>query len=454
MFHEVIEEWDADLRGGDPLGFPGYRDQLDRLGPGEESVRTGCTSHYAYVDGRFEVLGGSMGAVAGERVVRAYDRATQRRMPIVVVTRSGGARMQEGMVSLVQLARTAAAARRHQDAGLLSLAVLAHPTTGGVLVSYAAHADLRAAHRGATLGFAGPRVAEAVVGEALPEGSHTAESAHRHGLVDALLAAGEEAAWIDAALGLVSDPLVPAELPPVAEPDEPGAWGEVLRSRSAARPTGIDRAARLCTSWTELRGGDPVVRAGLATIDRRRVVVVATDRRAGHGRPGVAGYRLARRAFALAERLDLPVLTLVDTPGADPSAESEAAGIAVEIARTFGAMAALEVPTVSVCVGEGGSGGALALAHADRLLIQEHAVFSVIGPEGAAAILERDPQRAPEVAEHLALTSAELLDLGIVDTVVGEDDRALADAVRAALSAASPGERARRVDAATRRWLR
>src|SRR5207248_11625790 len=167
------------------------------------------------------------------------------------------------------------------------------------------------------------------------------------------------------------------------------------------------------------------------------------------------GYRLAQRAIALAGRLSLPLLTFVVTPGADPSAASEADGIAGEIARTFAAMAELPTTSASVCVGEGGSGGALALAHADRLLIQEHAVFSVIAPEGAAAILERDAGKAPELAARLKLTSADLLQLGIVDAVVAEPDPAgLRLAVVAALNEATPGDRDRRVDRATARWIR
>ncbi len=140
--------------------------------------------------------------------------------------------------------------------------------------------------------------------------------------------------------------------------------------------------------------------------------MVATDRYVRDGRPSPDGYRLAQRAFELAQRLSLPVVTLVDTPGADPSDDAEDHGIAVELARTFAIMGALEVPTVAVCVGEGGSGGALALCHADRLLMQEHAVFSVLGPEGAAAVLERDPTRAPQMAERLHLTSGDLARAG------------------------------------------
>jgi acyl-CoA carboxylase subunit beta len=178
------------------------------------------------------------------------------------------------------------------------------------------------------------------------------------------------------------------------------------------------------------------------------------DRHAGDGRPRPAGYRLAQRAISLAGRLSLPLLTFVDTPGADPSASSEADGIAGEIARTFRAMAELTTTSVCVCVGEGGSGGALALAHADRLLIQEHAVFSVIAPEGAAAILERDAGKAPELAARLKLTSADLANLGIVDGVVSEPDPGgLRLAIVAAFNEAAPGDRDRRIDRATLRWV-
>jgi acetyl-CoA carboxylase carboxyl transferase subunit beta len=195
------------------------------------------------------------------------------------------------------------------------------------------------------------------------------------------------------------------------------------------------------------------MRAGLATVAGHRCVVVATDRYHGDGRPGPDGYRLAQRAVALAGRLGLPVVTLVDTPGADPSPRSEADGLALEIAQTFRALADCPTPVVSVCVGEGGSGGALALSYADRLLMAEHAVFSVIAPEGAAAILERDLAGAAGVADRLRLTSRDMLSLGIVDDVVAEGQTALDAAVGAALESAVAGEREARFDRVTSRWL-
>jgi acyl-CoA carboxylase subunit beta len=457
-FHPTTEEWDADLIAGDPLGFPGYAAQRDALAASGESVRTGRTEHYAFIEGRFEVLGGTMGAAAGEKVVRAYDRARDLRLPMVALTRTGGARLQEGMVALVQLARTAAAARRHAEAGLLSLAVYGSPTTGGVLASYASLVDLRAVVAGAVIGFAGPRVAEGTLGVPLPPGSHTAESVYEHGLADARLGADDVAGWVEAALGLTDRPLPTRSLPTWEAALDGGtagsdAWIEVLRSRAVGRPSGIDRAARLCSSWVELRGTNPTVRAGLARVAGRRCVVVATDRYCASGRPTPAGFRLAQRAVTLAGRLGMPVVTLVDTPGADPSPEAEVDGVASEIAGTLAALASCPTPTVAVCVGEGGSGGALALSYADRLLMCEHATFSVIAPEGAAAILERDATKAAEVADRLRLTSGDMLELGIVDEVIGEDQGALDEAVDRALQEATAGERERRWDAVTARWL-
>ena len=449
--HPIQKTWDDHLTGGDPLAWPGYSP------PAEESVVTGRTQHYAFVEGRFDVLGGSMGAAHGEKVVRAYRRAVEERLPMVVLSASGGARMQEGMVSLIQMARTAGAARDHSVAGLLSLAVHRGPTTGGVLASYASLVDVSAARPGAIIGFTGPRVVELTTGERLPEGSHTAESAYRHGLVDALVSQDEEAAWIDVVLGIATAAAVtPASVVADAEPGD-GPWGEVQRARGRRRLTGRQWADLLCTPWVDLRGTDPTLTAGVTAIDGRRLIVIAADRRAtgraGDGRHQPAGYRLARRAIALAGRLGLPLLTFVDIAGADPGPDAEADGIAREIALTFAAMDGLVTPSVSVCVGEGGSGGALALAYADRLLIQQHAIFSVIAPEGAAAILERDAAKAPELAAQLRLTSTDLLDLGIVDEVVGEDSLSLGRALVAALDAARPGDRRRRFDDVTARWL-
>lgn len=469
MLTALVEEWDVDLASGDPLTFPGYRAKLDGLD--HESVRTGLAdlsgTRIVLIEGDFEVIGGSMGLVHGEKVVRAFDRATDARLPVLVVTQSGGARMQEGMVALVQMARTVAAARRHAAAGLLSVAVHRSPTTGGVLASYGSLADLRVVEAGATVGFAGPRVVEQTTGEEVANRSHSAETAFDAGLVDDMVVGDDAAlAWVRGVLGIDETPLVVADPPggpapePAAEPNS--AWHAVLAARHPGRPSGIHVAAAASTSWIELGvGTDPALRTAIATVGGHRTVVVACDRYAGSGRPSPAGFRLAQRGIHLAGRLGLPVVTFVDTPGAEPGSSAENDGIAVEIARTFAAMAEVPTATISVCVGEGGSGGALALAAADRLLLQDEAVFSVIGPEGAAAILERDASRAPQVAPLLRLTSTDLVDLGIVDRTVPDDIDDTIAAVHHELDEVAGGQaawvgqgRLRRFDAATDRWLR
>nr|WP_246497247.1 carboxyl transferase domain-containing protein [Sphaerisporangium rubeum] len=437
-----------------------------------ESVRTGLVriggTRAALIESRYENFGGTMGAVAGERIARAFRRATDLRVPVVALIATGGARLQEGMVSLIQMGRTASARIVHANAGLLTAAVYRSPTTGGVYASWGSLADLRAASAGAVMGFGGPRVVEQVTGQAPPPTSHTAESAYAAGLVDAVVTGEDETAWLEAVLGVRERPLrVDLRRPPVPLPDRgdggvPAAGRQVLlEARSRKRPSGLEWAAALCSSWVDLHGTDPVIRAGLAVVGGRRAVVVAMDRHAradGAARPGPADYRLAQRAIALADQLGLPILTLIDTPGAEPGPRSEAGGIAAEIARTLQALARTRSVSVSVCVGEGGSGGAVALGYTDRAFMLDDAVFSVIGPEAAAVVLFRDPSRAGEMADAMRITGADLRRLGIVDGLLPGAGpravRAVRDAVLTAFDTAAPGDRDVRSDRATQVWLR
>ncbi|MCX5294034.1 carboxyl transferase domain-containing protein [Streptomyces sp. NBC_00183] len=457
----LTHEWDVDLASANPLRFPGY----DAPAPQDESVRTGVTEHprgpLVVIECRFDRHGGTMGVAAGERIVRAFDRAREERLPVAAFVASGGARLQEGLVSLTQMARTAGAVGRLRRAGLPFAAVLRPHTTGGVYASWASLADVLAAEPGATIGFAGPRVVAQVTGSFPPADSHTAEAAYTQGRVDALV--GPEAHWVwlgnalygpGPALRLPPGRPLPAPRKPV--PRDP--WAAVLHARDPRRPSGLEWSALLTEGWVELRGGDPAVRAGLAVMAGERLVVVAMDR---HSRPDAAarvlpaGFRLAQRAFDLAERLRLPVLTLIDTPGAEPGPAAEADGVAGEIARTLLAMSGLTVPTVAVCVGEGGSGGAMAFAYTDRLFLLEGSVFSVIGPEPGAAVLFRDASRAAELARSFRLTAVELARLGVVDDVLPDGDvDAIRSAVLAALREAHPGERDARMDRLARSHLR
>jgi acetyl-CoA carboxylase carboxyl transferase subunit beta len=452
----VLEVWDDGLTSADPLDFPGYAVP----GPDSESVRTALVElggrPAVWIDCDFGRAGGTMGAVAGERIVRAFDRALRLGVPVVETVSTGGARLQEGMVSLVQMPRTVSAAARHAAAGLRSAAHLRSPTTGGVFASFVSSADLRAAEPAAVIGFGGPRVVAQVTGARPPATSHTAESALRHGLVDAVVSRAGCWRWLASAVGaepappLVPPPGRPSGLPGNAPAGTP--YEHLLRARRPDRPSGLEWAGWLTESWTEIRGADPAIRAGVATVAGTPAVVVVMDRFAGRfgaGAPGPGAYRLAQRAVQLAARLRLPVLTLVDTPGAHPGAESEAEGLAGEIARTLLALAGLPTPSVCLLVGEGGSGGAVALAHTDLLYVLDGAAFSVIGPEAGAAILYRDADRAASLAGALRMTPGELLRLGVVDQVLPERTGPVRAAVAAALTGGPAGARDTRPDLAT-----
>jgi acetyl-CoA carboxylase carboxyl transferase subunit beta len=422
----TFETSDSELVSHDPLGWPGY---MGDEGYRNESVSAGP----ARIDGRevelalfdFSVMGGSMGEVAGERLARALERAAARRVPFVLRTSTGGARMQEGMRALVQMPKVVAARIELARAHSPFIAVLGHPTTGGVLASLAALADVTVAEAGATIGFAGPRVAEAFTGKPLGGLSHKAETALGSGLVDDVIEPSEMRRYLQRAVATLAadvpeaaDP--PREDDPPSEPEDP--WASVERARSAGRPLGFELLLEMADSLIELRGDregedDPAVDCAITRVRGRRIVAIALDRERV---PGPGAYRKARRCIEIAGRLDLPIVTLVDTRGADPGEHSESHGIAWEIARTFEAMLSAPVPTLSIVTGEGGSGGALAFAATDALLIYRDAVFSVIGPEMTAEILWRDPTRAPEAAALLKPTAAGLLELGIADGILPE----------------------------------
>jgi acetyl-CoA carboxylase carboxyl transferase subunit beta len=362
-----------------------------------------------------------MGVAAGERICRAFEHASGIGVPVIALTASGGARMQEGMLALSQMPATLSAREKLARAHRPFICYLRNPTTGGVFASFANSADVLWAEPRATIGFAGPRVAETVTGEPLPEGSHTAESAYDAALVDEIVPDDELAARLREIFRQrqfahapmrrdVDEPVAPAGL---------DAWSEVGLARHERRPSGWDYVP----GGTRLRRGvlDPTI---LVSIQRegfaptKMPLFIAQDRSAGHGRTTVSGYRAIRRAIATAVRLDIPIVTVVDTPGADPSSRSEEEGIAAEISATFEALLEAPVPTLSIVVGEGGSGGALALAVCDVVMIQQHAIFSVIAPEGAASILRREDPSG--VAGDLRLTSFDLRRLGLADAVIPE----------------------------------
>jgi acetyl-CoA carboxylase carboxyl transferase subunit beta len=448
-----FRELDRGLISVDPLRFTDQRAYLDRLA--EARARTGLREAVIIGEARlegaravlgvfdFEFMGGTMGSVVGEKVADAFEYAASRRLPIVIVSSSGGARMQEGMLSLMQMAKTAAAQAAHDAAGLAFISVLAHPTFGGVAASFASLGDVIIAEPHAQIGFVGPRVIEMTLHMLLPKDSHSAEFLFRSGMVDLIVGRVDLRAALTYLLGHLSPragvrhgAVRPARRERPRRPRgraEVAPWDTVLLARHPDRPTAFDYIDRLVTRFVELHGDryfgdDPAIVSGLGEFGDQTVMVIAQERGGSpeeqeFRRRGMAlpeGYRKALRMMHLAAKFRLPVMTLIDTPGAYPGPEAEQRGIAQALARNLQAMAVLPTPVIAAVIGEGGSGGALSLGVADRVLMLEHAIYSVIAPEGAAAILWRDPTKAAQVAEALKITAADLLRLGIIDAIVPE----------------------------------
>ncbi|MBL1291346.1 acetyl-CoA carboxylase [Streptomyces sp. For3] len=410
-----------------PLGWSGYAESRARA-----SARTGEEESVLYgtgvVDGRecvlvafeFGFLGGSLGSRTGDRLEAAYALAGERRLPLVSLVATGGSRMQEGMIALIQLQRVARASSRLRAQGLAQIAVLRDPTTGGGWATVGAGSDVVLALPGAQIGFAGSRVRPA----GADPYAYTAEGQLAAGHIDAVVTPeelpGTLGRWL-AALTLTG----PAQAAPV-----PGAlsatglpatgWEAVEQARAAARPRAeayLDAyfEDRLPLSGDRCGGRDPGLLCGVGLHAGRPVAYAAQCGTAT--RP--AGYRTAARVIRLADRLGLPVLTLIDTPGAANDAEAERAGAGAAIAEVFAAVAGARVPVTTLVIGEGGSGGALALAAPDNTHVTADSYFSVIAPELAAAILKRGPDEVRSTAGQLRLRPQDLVELGIARSVVG-----------------------------------
>ena len=404
----------------------------------DESVLTGegllRGRRVAVVAGEFAFLGGSIGVASAERLVRAIERATAAGLPLLASPSSGGTRMQEGTVAFLQMVKISAALVAHKAAGLPYLVYLRHPTTGGVLASWGSLGHVTVAEPGALVGFLGPRVYEALYGEPFPAGVQQSENLYDHGLIDAVLPADQVAELAGRALSVLMAPReLPGGVPSASAPDlEPvggdvPAWESITRSRRADRP-GVRRLLRFAaTDVVPLSGTgegerDPGLLIALARFGGAPCVVLGQDRREQTpDRPlGPGALREARRGMRLARELRLPLVTIIDTPGAALSREAEEGGLAGEIARSLAELVALEAPTLSVLLGQGTGGAALALVPADRVIAAQHGWLSPLPPEGASAIVHRDLDHAAEMAERQGVRSADLRAAGIVDAIVPE----------------------------------
>ena len=483
---DSFEEWDTGLSTENPLhmiGYPGKIKALLDKTKLDEAVVTGKARigenevALMVMDGRF--LMASMGEVVGEKIARGVERATKEKLPVIIFTCSGGARMQEGMTSLMQMAKTSAALKRHSDAGLLYITVLTDPTTGGVTASFAMLGDIILAEPKALIGFAGPRVIEQTIHKKLPKGFQRSEFLLKHGFIDKIVERKDMKTVLEQILtmhrlttkhsGIVKNTGAVSEIntdlntvnPSSKREDvqavsnknagksrkqklslaqkkragEKTAWERVLTSREKDRPVGEDYIYGLFEEFIEFHGDrnfgdDAAICGGIAYFQGKPVTVIAQMKgkstaeniARNFGMPEPEGYRKALRLMKQAEKFHRPIICFVDTPGAFCGMEAEERGQGEAIARNLYEMSALKTPILSVLIGEGGSGGALAMAVADEVWILENAVYSILSPEGYAAILWKDGSQAARAAKAMKLTSYDLYKAGFVEKIIPEPE--------------------------------
>lgn len=460
-----FENWFEEEKTGNPLNFPEYEEKVaatqEKTGLSEGVTIGECTIYgqktvLGVIDARFMM--GSMGHVVGEKITRAMEDATEKKLPVILFCCSGGARMQEGIVSLMQMAKTSAAVKRHSDAGLLYVPVLTDPTTGGVTASFAMLGDIILAEPKALIGFAGPRVIEQTIGQKLPEGFQRAEFQLEHGFVDAIVERDDLKMTLYRILKMHESRTGYANFDPLREDDnyEPtelmkernvkakpmNAWDKVTAARQMKRLASVDYIDTIFDEFMEMHGDryfrdDPAIVGGFAYLDGQPVTVIGVHKGKdlkdcayrNYGMPSPEGYRKAIRLMKQAEKFNRPIITFVNTSGAYPGKEAEENGQGEAIARNLYEMSGIKVPILCLMIGEGGSGGALALAVGNEVWMMENATYSILSPEGFASILWKDGKRAKEAAEVMKITAQDLKELQVVDDIIPEFGGADEDAL-------------------------
>ena len=448
--------WFEEIQETNPLQYEGYEEKLAQARE-KSGVNEAVTVGRCRIYGEDAVIGvcealfmmGSMGQVVGEKITRAIERATELRLPVFLFCCSGGARMQEGIISLMQMAKTAAAIKRHGDAGLLYSTILTDPTTGGVTASFAMLGDVIMAEPGALIGFAGPRVIKQTLGQRLPDGFQTAEFLQEHGFIDGIVRRenlkktlyflikthqcreGRYAVFSKNFDFHFEPTEIVKERSFLARPRT--AWEKVKTVRQVERPAATDYIPYIFDFVVEAHGDrgfgdDAAVLGALAFLDGQPVTILADLKgkdfkecaRRNYGMPMPEGYRKALRLMKQAEKFNRPIISFVNTPGAFCGVEAEERGQGEAIARNLLEMSGLKVPVLCILIGEGGSGGALATAVGNEVWMMENATYSILSPEGFASILWKDAERAKEASEVMNITSEDLKRLGVIERIVPE----------------------------------
>ena len=448
----TFEEIGENLETADPLNFEGYLKKAEMLKQKtkiDEAVKCGTGKingkevAIAIMDGNFMM--GSMGSCVGERITLTIETSIEKRIPLIIFCVSGGARMQEGIISLMQMAKTSAALAKHNEAGLLYISVLTDPTTGGVTASFASLGDVILAEPNALIGFAGPRVIEQTIKQKLPEGFQRAEFLLQHGFIDKIVERKDMKETLYKIINCTekkrsqvcscTEKKRSQVCNAPKKSDLKCAWEKVCLARMAERSKTMEYINEIFTDFIELHGDrcfgdDKSIIGGIALLGDIPVTVIGEQKgknikenmERNFGMPNPEGYRKALRLMKQAEKFNRPIITFIDTKGAYPGIGAEERGQGEAIASSMLKMAGLKVPIISIVIGEGSSGGALAIGVANKVFMLENAIYSILSPEGYASILWKDASKAEEAAEKMKLTAKDLYDLKVIDKIIDEPE--------------------------------
>lgn len=445
----TFEPWYSLPKNENPLNMEGYQEKLDaakKKSGASEAVTIGKARILkeevviGVCDPNFMI--GSMGHEMGERITAAFERAVEEKLPVILFCCSGGARMQESILSLMQMEKTAAAVKLHSEAGLFYCSVLTDPTMGGVTASFATLGDIVLAEKKARVGFAGPRVIQQTIGQELPDGFQTAEFLLEHGMIDGIVEREKMRATLSYLLRIHHadkkvmrnlSPVKPLPVCPAEREKGRTAWEKVKIVRNADRSSAMDYIRRIFTEFYELHGDrcfrdDRALIGGIAMFEEMPVTILADLRgksiqeciQRNFGMPMPDGYRKAVRLMKQAEKFGRPVVTFINTSGAFCGIEAEERGQGEAIAKSIMEMSALKVPVLCILIGEGGSGGALATAVGNEVWMMENATYGILSPEGYSSILWKTEQRAEEAAAMMKITAKELYELKVIDRIIPE----------------------------------
>ena len=438
----------------DPLNFTDRVPYKERLAAARTD--TGATDAVTTADGVIggipstvcvlngDFMMGSMGRAAGDGIVASMEHALETKRPFIMVVASGGARMQENILSLMQMARTTVAVNRLHSNGIPYIVILTDPTYGGVTASFAMLGDIHIAEQGARIGFAGRRVIEQNIREKLPSNFQTAEYLYEHGMVDIVAPRAHLNGVLARILAVLTKQKRRAKAINVTTPPydaskkvrgmgETDAYDKVLLARHENRPHFLDYINGIVDDWTYLAGDrkfaeDPAMCSGIGfwrgipavIIGQEQGRTIETRQKHRFGMVNPDGYRKAQRMMALAEKFNLPLISLFDTAGAFAGREGEERGQSQAVASSIAAGLNVRTPYIAVNVGQGGSGGAIAIGTSDRVLMLENAIYSVIAPESCASILWKDNNFKAAAAQAMKLTAKDMADMRVIDKIIPE----------------------------------